>query len=290
MGALLADLAAESDVLDALVSDLSDEQWATGTPAPGWTIADQIAHLGWTDEQAILAATDAEAFTAAVTAWIDGSVSVDDAAAILAARPPAELLGWWRECRTRLAATLGEVPPGSKVPWFGPPMSAASMATARLMETWAHGQDVADALGVTRRPTDRLRHVAHIGVRARDYAYRVNGLTPPAEEFRVDLVGPSGAAWSWGAEQAVQRVSGPALDFCLLVTRRRHRDDLAVAADGPDAERWLSIAQAFAGPPGAGREPERVTMMQVTLWARRCERVSASERAVTPGLRGRGTL
>jgi uncharacterized protein (TIGR03084 family) len=255
VGALLADLAAESDVLDALVSDLSEEQWQTRTPSPGWTIADQIAHLGWTDEVAILAAADPSAFATAIAELSDGPTSIDAVAASFAARPPAELLAWWRECRTRLAAALGDVPAGTQLPWFGPPMSAASMATARLMETWAHGQDVADTLGVTRQPTDRLRHVAHIGVRARDYAYHVNGLTPPAEEFRVDLVGPSGDAWAWGPEQAAQQVSGPALDFCLLVTQRRHRDDLAVTAEGADAEQWLSIAQAFAGPPGAGREP-----------------------------------
>jgi uncharacterized protein (TIGR03084 family) len=132
-------------------------------------------------------------------------------------------------------------------------MSVASMATGRLMETWAHGQDVADALGVARTPTERLRHVARIGVRARDFAFHVRGLTPPASEFRVELTGPAGELWTYGPEDAAQRVTGPALDFCLLVTQRAHRDDLAVRADGPDADRWLDIAQAFAGPPGQGR-------------------------------------
>jgi uncharacterized protein (TIGR03084 family) len=260
VGALLADLAAESDVLDALVRDGDDALWRLATPAPGWTIADQIAHLGWTDEVALLAATDGEAFAAAVAAFADSpAASVDGAAASAAARPPVELLEWWRDGRSRLAVALGDVAPGTKLPWFGPPMSAASMATARLMETWAHGQDVADALGAARQPTDRLRHVAHIGVRARDYAFHVNGLAPPTEEFRVELVGPAGDSWTWGPQQAVQRVGGPALDFCLLVTQRRHRDDLAVSADGADAEQWLTIAQAFAGPPGPGRSPERST-------------------------------
>jgi uncharacterized protein (TIGR03084 family) len=258
VGALLADLGAESEVLDRLVSALSDEQWRTATPAPGWTIAHQIAHLGWTDELALVAATDPDAFGAEVAALFDGTTSIDETAAAGAARPPAELLAWWRDGRAQLAAALSEVPPGSKLPWFGPPMGAASMATARLMETWAHGQDVADAVGVPRQSTDRLRHVAHIGVRARDYAYRVNGLTPPADEFRVELAGPSGDHWTWGPADATQRVTGPALDFCLLVTQRRHRDDLAVTAEGADAEQWLTIAQAFAGPPGTGRAPERL--------------------------------
>jgi uncharacterized protein (TIGR03084 family) len=134
-------------------------------------------------------------------------------------------------------------------------MKPASMVTARLMETWAHGQDVADALGAEREPTARLRHVAHIGVRTRDFSYRNRGLEPPSEEFRFVLTAPDGGTWTWGPEDAGQSVSGPALDFCLLVAQRRHRDDLALTASGPDADRWLGLAQAFAGPPGPGRPP-----------------------------------
>jgi hypothetical protein len=50
-------------------------------------------------------------------------------------------------------------------------------------------------------------------------------------------------------------VTGPAEDFCLLATQRRHRADLGVLAEGAQAQEWLDIIQAFAGPPGAGRQP-----------------------------------
>jgi uncharacterized protein (TIGR03084 family) len=133
-------------------------------------------------------------------------------------------------------------------------MSPTSMATARFMETWAHGLDVADALGVPAAPTDRVRHVAHLGVRTRDFAFVNRGLEPPTTEFRVELVAPSGERWEWGPAEAAQSVRGSAYDFCLLVTQRRHRADLDLAAVGEDADRWLDIAQAFAGPAGAGRE------------------------------------
>ena len=251
---VLADLQAESEDLDALVSALSDEAWATPTPAEGWTIAHQIAHLAWTDAAATLAVTDPEAFAGEVQkAFATSATAVDDAAAEGAARPPQELLASWRDGRAALAAVLLTSPPGARIVWFGPPMSATSMATARLMETWAHGQDIADALGVTRLPTPRLRHVAHLGVRTRDFAFLVRDRTPPAEPFRVELHAPDGSIWIWGSDDAAQSVTGPALDFCLLVTRRRHRDDLALVAVGSDADAWLDIAQAFAGPPGAGR-------------------------------------
>jgi uncharacterized protein (TIGR03084 family) len=134
-------------------------------------------------------------------------------------------------------------------------MSAMSFATARLMETWAHGQDVADALGVEREPTDRLRHVAHIGVHARRYSYQVRGLEVPAEEVRVELVGPNWSTWSWGDPTARNRVVGEALDFCLVVTQRRNVADTELVVEGPLAIEWMSIAQAFAGPPGVGRSP-----------------------------------
>jgi uncharacterized protein (TIGR03084 family) len=132
-------------------------------------------------------------------------------------------------------------------------MSAASMATARLMEVWAHGLDIADALGVTTTPTQRLKSIAHLGVRTRDFAYQVNELIPPADDFRYDLTAPDGSVWSWGPPDATQRITGPALDFCLLVTQRRNPSDLDITADGADATRWITIAQCFAGPPGAGR-------------------------------------
>ncbi|KAB2347936.1 TIGR03084 family metal-binding protein [Actinomadura rudentiformis] len=254
---LLADLTAEGDALDALVAPLPADAWATPTPAEGWTIAHQIAHLAWTDDQSIAAATDEEAFNGIVAeALADPGGFVEAGAADGAADDPARLLERWRTGRRQIVAALAAVPAGTRLPWFGPPMSAASMATARLMETWAHGQDVADALSVRREPTHRLRHVAHIGVRTRDFAFNVRGLTPPDAEFRVALTSPDGEEWTWGPADAAQSVTGPALDFCLLVTQRRNRADLAVTADGPDADRWLDVAQAFAGPPGPGRPAE----------------------------------
>ncbi|MFC7614022.1 TIGR03084 family metal-binding protein [Actinokineospora soli] len=256
--ALLADLRDEGDLVESWVADLEPDGWALPTPATGWTVAHQIAHLAWTDEQALLAATDPDAFTAAVTAAFtsapDPSKVVDDAAAEGARRP--DLLDHWRGTRAALAAALADAPPGAKLPWFGPPMSPASMATARIMETWAHGTDVADALGIRREPTARLKHVAHIGVRTRDFAYVVRGLPVPADPFRVDLTGPDGELWTWGPEDAAQRVTGSAFDFCRLVTQRAHRDDTDLKATGDEADRWLDIAQAFAGPPGEGRSKQ----------------------------------
>ncbi|MER6564916.1 TIGR03084 family metal-binding protein [Streptomyces sp. NPDC001093] len=254
---VIDDLRAESDELDLLVAELSPEQWALPTPAPGWTVAHQIAHLAWTDRSALLAVTDADAFHVLVEKALAAPGSfVDEGAEEGARLAPAELLSTWREGRTALDRALRDSPPGARFPWYGPPMSAASMATARLMETWAHSLDIADALGVVRTPTDRLRHVARLGVRTRDFAHTVHQLTPPAEEFRVELTSPTGEVWAYGPETAPQRVTGPALDFCLLVTQRAHRADLALTAVGPDADRWLDIAQAFAGPPGGGRPPK----------------------------------
>ncbi|MBY9074068.1 TIGR03084 family protein [Nocardioides sp. WL0053] len=258
LAGVLADLAAEGDALDALVADLAAPGWSTPTPAAGWDVAHQVAHLAWTDEVAVTAATDKAAWEAVVVGALeDPGGFVDAAAAHGAEADPADLLARWRASRAALAATLAALPEGERVPWFGPPMSATSMATARFMETWAHGLDVAEALGAPAAPTDRIRHVAHLGVRTRDFAFSVHRLTPPGGEFRVELVAPGGGTWAYGPEDAAQTVRGPAYDFCLLVTQRRNRADLDLVAAGPDADRWLDIAQAFAGPPGAGREPGR---------------------------------
>jgi uncharacterized protein (TIGR03084 family) len=255
---VLADLSAEGDELDAIVAGLTDEQWRADTAANGWTIAHQIAHLAWTDNLAVLAATDPHAFQYEATKLAAGDkmlTAADLAAQRGAGQPPAELLARWRAGRHELSAALTAVPPGEKLPWFGPPMSSTAMATARLMETFAHGKDVADAVGVTRPPTSRLRHVAWLGYRARSYAYVANGRTPPRTTVRVELTAPDGSTWTYGPADAEQRVTGSAVDFCLLVTQRVHRDDTNLVAIGADADDWLSIAQAFAGPPGGGRAP-----------------------------------
>lgn len=263
---VLADLVAEGEELDALVAALPDGEpapdrptWRSPTPAPGWTVAHQVSHLAWTDDVAVLAATDPSGFVERATALLGSGLApedaVDAAAAEGAQAPAADLLARWRAGRTALADALRAVPDGTRLPWFGPPMAPASMATARLMESWAHGQDIADALGVTRTPTARLRHVARLAVRTRDFAFGVQGLRAPTEEFRVELVAPDGGTWAFGPPDAAQRVTGTALDLCLLAVRRRHRDDTALVATGPDADTWLDVVQAFAGPPGAGRPP-----------------------------------
>lgn len=258
---VLADLAAESDALDDLVAGLDSDGWRTPTPAPGWDVAHQIAHLAWTDEAATLAARDKAGWDALVTdALADPEGFVDRAAAEGAEAEPADLLARWRRSRRELADALATHPDGEKLPWFGPPMAPASMATARFMETWAHALDVAEGLaeaglGAEVEPTDRVRNVVHLGVRTRDFAYGVRGLEPPAEPFRIEVTAPSGDLWTYGPEDASQRITGSAYDLARLVTQRVHRDDTDLVAIGGEANTWLSIAQAFAGPPGEGRAP-----------------------------------
>ncbi|WP_232664779.1 TIGR03084 family metal-binding protein [Pseudonocardia sp. TRM90224] len=254
MDDLADDLAAETAVLRALVVDLDADGWAAPTPAAGWSVHDQMGHLAHFDDAAVRSAVEPEAFSAELAAVLaEGGTDPDEIAARYRGLPPEAVLSWFDESRTRLLEVFRALDPALRVPWYGPPMSAASSLTARIMETWAHGQDVADTVGVTREPTDRLRHVAHIGVRARPFSYALRGKEPPSTPVRVELVAPGGGTWTWGPDDAADRVTGPALDFCLLVTQRRHRDDTALEANGPIADEWLGIAQAFAGAPGGGR-------------------------------------
>ncbi|MDN5794775.1 MAG: TIGR03084 family metal-binding protein [Intrasporangium sp.] len=235
--------------LDRLVAGLPAEDWGRDTPAVGWTVAHQVAHLAWTDEVALLALVDTEAFAAAVQATAADPIGYVDRGAAAGAIPPyAAVLARWRAGREALASALRAADPSTPVPWFGPPMSPRSMATARLMEAWAHGQDVADALGVRRAPTDRLRDICHLGVRTRDFGYRINGLEPPAGPFRVELTGPGGEAWTWGPQDAPDRVRGSAEEFCLVVAQRREAPDTDLFTQG-EATRWLTFAQVFAGEP-----------------------------------------
>ena len=251
-----ADLTAAGAEVDEMVAGLDPVGWRTPTPAPGWTVAHQIAHLAATFRLAGLAASDPEKFTALIARMSSNfAANVEGALAeYLKAEPPA-LLAQWRAERDRAEAALAALPPDTVVPWLVRPIPAGVLAGAGMMELFGHGQDIADALGVRRALTDRIGHLVSFAVRTWDFGYQARGLTPPDVRFGFVLTAPSGAEWTYGPAEAAQRIEGSAEDFCLLVTRRRHRDDLDLRATGPDADRWLDIAQAYRGPAGVGRRP-----------------------------------
>ncbi len=253
---LRTDLVAEQGALHAIVAGLSPDQWIAPTPSEGWTVRDQIAHLAYFDETAATAIVDPEGFPREVTLAMQDMAAYE--ARYLArgrALMPRELLGWWRAARQRLNEAAARLAPTARVPWFGPAMSAMSFLTARLMETWLHGHDVTDALGVPRRETDRVRHILVLGVRTRAHSYALRGRAAPDVAVRVELVLPAGAMWCDGDETAENRIVGLAVDFCRVVTQRRHLDDTGLRVIGPAAREWMLIAQAYAGPPGRGRQP-----------------------------------
>ncbi|HUF99465.1 MAG TPA: TIGR03084 family metal-binding protein [Ilumatobacter sp.] len=265
---VLADLIAEQRALDAIVSRINDEEWALPTPSPRWSITDQIGHLTFFDGTAALAITDEPAFIAHRSdfrAKLADPPSVDDATlADFRSLSPKQQLAAWRGRREALETAAHTLADDSRVEWYGPSMGAKSFLTARLMEVWAHGQDVVDTLtaagiAAERSDTDRLRHIAQLGVITRGWSYLVRGATAPDADIRVELEAPSGTTWEWGPADATQSVSGPAGDFCRVVTQRRNVADTELDVVGDEALDWMQKAQAFAGAPTTGPEPQRRT-------------------------------
>ena len=260
MKQICEDLRTEHEELDAVLSDLDEGQWMLMTPSPGWNIKDQVRHLAYFDDRAALSASDADAFgkhiqevMSDISAFIKMLEGVGKDMSI------EKLMGWWRTERNKMLVAYAGIGRKDRLPWYGPPMSALSHATARLMETWAHGQDVFDALRLKRTNTDRLRHVAHLGVTTFGWSYTNRGLEAPQTPTRVELTASSGTVWTWGPEDASDKISGPAEDFCLVVAQRRHVDDTRLEVVGETARDWMLKAQCFAGPPTEGPKPgERV--------------------------------
>jgi uncharacterized protein (TIGR03084 family) len=257
-----ADLDAEQHALCSVVTALTDEQWTLPTPSPGWTIADQIGHLTYFDAAATAAIEAPEEFARLRDELYAAALDRPGAADELTLGPframaPADLHETWREGRRRLAKAAATLTDSTRIEWYGPSMGSKSFLTARMMECWAHGQDVLDAaleagVATSREPTDRLRHIAQLGVITRGWSYVNRGLEVPAGDVRVELDAPSGATWTWGPDAAADRVSGPAVDFCLVVTQRRHPHDTDLVVRGEVAADWLVHAQAFAGPASDG--------------------------------------
>jgi len=267
MQELCADIAAEQAELHGILSRLDEQSWELLAPASDWTIRHQIGHLLCFDRKARRTALDPDAFIKERDAEKTDLEGLIETGNILSETMSAStLLTEWQEENAKMREVFSRLPPKTRLPWYGPPMSARSFATARLMELWAHGIDILDTLEISLPPTNRLRHIAHIGVTTRDWSYAVRGMTPPPTLILVELTGPTGDHWSWTAGKKdrsenqqetplANSVRGPALDFCLIVTQRRHPDDTEIQAKGPRAHEWLRIAQTYLGDPGPGRTP-----------------------------------
>jgi len=254
------DLLAEQAALDEVMAALTADQWALPTPSPRWTVADQIGHLTYFDDAAATAITDPDGFDRLLDELLavvgDGDEAMDELVLGRFRRmsPPA-LLAEWRSMRVRLSDASAELAGDARVPWYGPSMGAKSFLTARLMEVWAHGQDIIDTIGANRAATDRIRHIAQLGFITRGWSYVNRGLEAPDVAIRVELDAPSGDTWTFGPDDASQTVVGSAEHFALVVTQRRHLDDTDLVIDGDAAAEWLAIAQAFAGGATDGPTP-----------------------------------
>ena len=248
-------LTEETDALVDVLGALEVERWITPTPSEGWSVADQVSHLAYFDGAATLSVLDRAAFgDLQREALAKGASLCDDIAARYRDLSGAELLDWWRETRASMLDSMLVESPSLRVPWYGPDLSVASAISGRIMETWAHGQDVYDALDVPHSATAALYDVARLCARTRANSYAVRGRAVPADDVAVELVSHGGDTWAFG-EPATERITGSAEEFCLVATQRRHLSDTSLMATGPAAREWLEIAQAFAGPPGAGRQP-----------------------------------
>ena len=254
LSTIAADLIAEQDSLDRVVADLPEQEWRRATASPGWTVADQIGHLTYFDGTAVLAIEDPDGFASSIEQLMAAGDGVEDMT-LSRDLPPAELLAKWRGNRARLASAAASLQEGQRVPWYGPSMGAKSFLTARLMECWAHGTDIVDAVAGDRPPTDRLRHVAQIGFITRGWTYANRGEDVPEGDVRVVLSAPSGETWTFGPDTASASVTGSAEQFCQVVTQRRNLLDTDLVVVGDIASDWLAKAQAYAGPPTDGPPP-----------------------------------
>ncbi len=257
MKEIVEDLKVEQESLDKFVSTLTEKDWDRMTPAEGWTIRDSISHIAYIDEVAVAAVHgDNSPFE---LAFKIGMAFNEEGPKKGRNMKVNELLKWWWEARNVMYAELIKLDPKARIPWFALPMGARAFATARLMETWAHGLDCYDAMGISPLDTDRLRHVAFLGYQARPYAYTVHELPAPDKPLRLELVLPSGKMWTQGPDGSENVIRGSAGDFCRVAVRRRHWQDTALEIKGDEALRFVEIAQTFAGPSGSGRKPSQTT-------------------------------
>jgi uncharacterized protein (TIGR03084 family) len=243
--ALLDDLEAEHRALHDVVAVLTPDEWLTPTPAWGWDVRDTIAHLADTDELATGSATGGEYALNGEAARAASGEDVTFHGVLRGRRlSGAEVGAWWDGTAAALRATLAALPADARIPW-GIGMRTPSLISARIMETWAHGLDVRAAVGASASDSDRLAHVAWLATRALPYAFSVAGREMPAAAVRVELQLPSGAVWTYGPEDAADRITGSAGDYCRVFVQRRSRADTTLEIEGDAADAAMSVARAY---------------------------------------------
>ncbi len=235
----------------SLVHGLADDDADRATRCTGWSVTDVLLHLAQSDEFAIASLTGT--FGGAVTDGADDrgdGVSVDDLMAGLVARergaPFGDVLERWSTSTSRLREELADMDLSVRVPWVAGELSARTLATTRLAETWIHTGDIADAVGVGLAPTDRLRLIARLAWRTLPYAFSSTGraLSGPVE---LRLAGPSGELWEFAPDSpAATTISGSALELCQVAARRLDPADTGLVTEGPDGDEVLALIRTYA--------------------------------------------
>jgi uncharacterized protein (TIGR03084 family) len=252
-----ADFRDEGAALYELLRPLDEADFEQATLFKGWTIEEIVRHLHFWNRAAGFQLTDTDALARILAAFAGASGNMRTMeAAELGGLSGRALLAAWRETALEIADRFSVADPKARLKWAGPEMSARSSITARLMETWAHGQAIYDVLGVERVNADRIRNIAHLGVGTFAWTYAVRKMPVPEKSPHVRLTAPSGAVWTWGEPDAESAVVGDATEFCQVVTQVRNIADTRLACIGPVAVEWMSMAQCFAGraepPPAPG--------------------------------------
>ncbi len=251
MEPVLADLAAEHQELERTLRSLTSEQWRSPTRCPGWDVADVVLHLAQTDEMAV--ASVAAGPTGRPPLWAEGLrgvSSVDEGAAVMVAGERGlsdqALLDRWVSGATALVGALGATDLSTRVTWVAGQLSARTLTTTRLAETWIHGGDVASAVGASRTPTDRLASIARLAWRTLPYAFSRAGLAAPGA-VAFHLVSPTGARWDFEPDgPATTTLSGPAVELCEVAARRLDPSSTSLVVEGPEGAEVLSLVRTYA--------------------------------------------
>ena len=245
-------IAEASDLADVL-SNCTDQIFNLETQFKSWTINDIVGHLYMFDLAALKALECPKIFQkffAPIANGMDNGLSLRECQyRFLGSLTHRALFKRWKKISHTLGQAYSNADPKQRVKWIGPEMSAMSSITARQMEIWAHGQEIYDALGIIRPAKDRIRNICHLGVATFGWSFHNRGLIAPQKQPYVRLKSPSGTVWEWNNPEAESWVVGDALAFAQVVTQVRSIDDITLKVKGPAAQKWMSIAQCFAGAP-----------------------------------------
>jgi uncharacterized protein (TIGR03083 family) len=196
---VLSGLFSTWDALDRLLSGLSEQQWQTPTPLPGWCVHDVVAHIIGTESALMGIPTPDADIDVSALAHVRNEFGASNERWVrhLRAESGADLRQRFRTVtndRRKRLTDMSDDDWNALTPTAAGPDSYGRFMRVRLFDCWMHEHDIRDALGEPATDAELAGTASRLALdeMAASMGYVVGklGKAPDGSRVAIELTGP----------------------------------------------------------------------------------------------------